>query len=137
MKVRFTSHDLAELDPPRELTAHERSVLRALVSATPDAASALCQINHALVLAECAQGCGTVELAPVSPKVCPRLKRENGPLAEGEWRSGQASAQTVLLHVEAGMLDYLETYRHDGQEEPLRRAQWLTQTFHYLARINP
>ncbi len=114
MKVTFTSHDLAELDPPRELTAHEGSVLRALVSATPDAASALCQIDHARVLAECTQGCGTVELT-VLPHVCPKLKRENGPFAEGEWRRGEDSAQSVLLHAEAGVLNYLETYRHDGQ----------------------
>ena len=51
----------------------------------------------------------------MSPLLCPKLGRKGGPLAEGEWRSGEDSAQAVLLHVEAGVLDYLETYRHDGQ----------------------
>lgn len=114
MKIRFTNHDMAELDPPRDLTAHERSVMHKLVDITPDAEPARCQIEHARVSAECTERCGTIELV-VPTRECPTLSLGRGPLAEGEWHAREELAQTVLLFCDAGVLDYLETYRHNGE----------------------
>jgi hypothetical protein len=58
--------------------------------------------------------CGTIELT-VSAAECPRFSPAGGRVAEGVWREAEGSAQTVLLFAYEGMLDRLETYRHDGE----------------------
>ena len=113
MEIRFTKHVMAELEPPRELTAHEQTTMRTIADATPDAASARCQIDRARVSAECVDHCGTIELI-VSIAGCSRLDPP-GRIAEGVWREGQESAQSVLPFAHEGVLDRLETYRHDGE----------------------
>lgn len=114
MRIRFTNHEMEVIDPPRALSISERSVLYAMAKASGEAGPAVCQIDSALVSAECMDRCGTVEFV-VAARACPKLQSCNGPLAEAESHSGEPSAQTVLLFTRDCLLDYLETYRHDGQ----------------------
>jgi len=112
--IRFTRHEMEELDPSRELTAQELATIRTIGDATPEAALVRCQIDGATVAAACVDRCGTVELI-ISAAECPRFSPASGRVAEGVWREGQDSAQTVLLFAYEGVLSRLETYRHDGE----------------------
>jgi hypothetical protein len=113
-EIPFTDHQLAEIRPARELTLRERSVLHALVGESSRAQSARCQLDHALVDAECIEGCGTVQLA-IAPNECPPLDRASGLVADGEAPTEDKQTQAVLLFAESGLLRYLETYRTDGR----------------------
>lgn len=105
---------MEELNPPRELTAHELATIRTIGDTTSDAALVRCQIERASVRAVCVDRCGTIEFT-VSSTECPRFSPASGRVAEGVWREGKDSAQTVLLFAHDGVLDRLETYRHDGE----------------------
>lgn len=112
--VRFTDHELVEIQPPRDLTPHERSVLELLIGESSLAAAARCQLDRASVSAECIDRCGTIELeVPTEP--CPPLGSDPGLLADGEAAIKGDVHQAVLLFGEAGRIRYLETYRTDGQ----------------------
>jgi hypothetical protein len=112
--VRFTRHEMKELNPPRELTAHERATIRTIGDATSDAAVVRCQLDRASVSAACVDRCGTIGLI-VSPGGCPRLSSAIARVGEGVWREGKELTQTVLLFADEGLLVHLETYRHDGE----------------------
>jgi hypothetical protein len=108
-------HDVRELHPPRSLTDLEREVLLAMArNLGAQEGVARCQIEHALVRAECAVPCPTI-LLHVTPHACAMLDVPVSVPVEATAPDDDGMTIALLLHVARGYIDELEVFRADGE----------------------
>lgn len=106
-------HHIRHLDPPRDLTPSERSLLFFLLeSHFPGRDELKAQAQTAKVSGECVPGCPSIFLVVDREKVIPAPVTKRVPV-EAEGADADGVKVHVLLHVVGGYLSELEMFRED------------------------
>jgi hypothetical protein len=108
----MTGHFVAD---DRELSTHERALLRALLGATEAGRAYLPQADSVRVVSHCGCGCRTIDLSPSGAK-----EAHTGPstvVASAPATSPEGVPLDLLVHVRDGVLAELEIYAQDASEK--------------------
>lgn len=111
-------HGTVKLSRPRELRRDEVDLLYMLSSHVNDPAERAafcCQVDHAVVVEQCARGCPSIVLQ-VDSSACPRADAILGVATTAEGADTDGQRLYVLLHATGGIIQMMECYRADGEK---------------------